>query len=136
MLALIPPPPLPLCSDPVLLVCRALQWWWWWWWRGQGREARIVTKLDPVLDGPELLDYLPISTNCGGRLCFFLNTVLISAPFFGLIKIVSKFFFTPLSFLNKKEPGFNLALRSVECAVPAEHLLARGEERRKSFYGR
>lgn len=34
---------------------------------GRGQEARLVPILSPALGSPELLDYLPISTNCAGR---------------------------------------------------------------------
>ena len=54
---LIPPPP--PRSDPIPRLVELCG--------GRGQEARLVPILNPALGGPELLDYLPISTNCAGR---------------------------------------------------------------------
>lgn len=57
MPVLIPPPP--PRSDPIPWLVGLCG--------GRGQEARLVPILSPALGSPELLDYLPISTNCAGR---------------------------------------------------------------------
>lgn len=57
MPVLIPPPP--PRSDPIPWLVELCG--------GRGQEARLVPILSPALGSPELLDYLPISTNCAGR---------------------------------------------------------------------
>lgn len=57
MPVLIPPPP--PRSDPIPWLVGLCG--------GRGQEAQLVPILSPALGSPELLDYLPISTNCAGR---------------------------------------------------------------------
>lgn len=88
------------------------------------QSSWIICQLAPIVpDGINVMFYIFLIP---------FNFLLLFSPLllFGLIKIVSTLFC--LFSFKIKELGFNLALRSVEYALPAERLLERSELAGKS----